>query len=256
MKKITVSIVVSLLLGCLIRPTWAISIDITANLTGEVYEDPYDPGWISTRNILSAYSRGDGVNVYGYISFNLSMIPDNAFFTDVSMTTYHYFNEVSTIHSPHNDPTVNILYYSDDSWTRGGQTDLSLLGSALGTGSSFPDGDKESFFWLLNNTTHDWSTDLIDDTLTLALDVVEQDYRFVYFYGSGTTDSSIHAYDPAGTYAPVLHIDYETAAHPVSEPITILLLGTGIAGLAGTRIRTKRKRDYLRFKVKRTPDLF
>jgi hypothetical protein len=184
------------------------TIDITSTLTGEVY-DTSDGVMITSRNIVSAYYLNESFSAYGFIKFDLSSVPDDAILTAITLTTYHYRNP-GFPKSPYNNPTVNIMYSSDDSWVRGATTDLSLLGEILSNGNTgFPTGDKVPYVWTLDTNAHDWSSDLSDNFLTLVLGLVESDYRFVYFYGSGETDPTKLAYDPDGTYAPVLHIEYE-----------------------------------------------
>lgn len=73
-----------------------------------------------------------------------------------------------------------------------------------------------------------WGSDLISNTLNLSsfydaneigmLSIRQQSFAFTYDQGGGGSGSS-----------------------PIPEPATMLLFGTGIAGLAGTRIRRKKK---------------
>ena len=62
-----------------------------------------------------------------------------------------------------------------------------------------------------------------------------------------TLNSSSYGYAEVGYldnlgYGPAFRNVFETQpAAPVPEPTTVLLLGTGIAGLAGSRIRRKKK---------------
>ena len=212
-------------------------IDIKTSLTGEVHDSSIFGTEITDRNILSAYSLNE-LSVYGFIKFNLSPIPDNSIINAMSLSTYHYLNP-SSVQSPHNNPTVDILYNSEDSWYRGGTPDLSLIGGPLSIGNTgFPTEDKILYSWTIDIDAHDWSTDLSDNLLTLVLDLAESDYRFVYFYGSGETDSTKHAYDPEGSYAPILHVDY--APNPIPEPTAMLLFGSGLIGLAGFRRKIKK----------------
>lgn len=227
--RIALALVILLSSLLVIDDSWGISIDLKAILTGEVD----DSGYISDRNVLSALQGGavSALDVYGFMKFDLSALPDDSLVTAMDLTTYHFVNPGPN-KSPYNDPTVQIRYSSDDSWMRVGTTDLSLLGNTLGSGQDFPTGDPDPFLWTLNPNAIDWSVDLLDNFLTLAMSVVESDYRFVYWYGSGGTNFPD---DPQGTYAPVLHLNYEERVAPIPEPSAVLLVGAGLIGLLSFR---------------------
>jgi len=211
-------------------------IDIVSHLTGEVHDSQYFGTSITSRNILSAYYLDESFSAYGFIKFDLTLIPDSATITGLRLTTYHFLNVGYYPNSPYNNPIVDVLYGSDDNWTRNGTMDLSMIQNAVSIGNSgFPSADKNPYYWNLDINSRNWSEDLYDNTLTLVLDLAKSEYSFVYFYGSGETDPPKIVYDPNGNFAPVLHVEYEEPISPVPEPSTTLLLGSGLLGLAVAR---------------------
>ena len=89
--------------------------------------------------------------------------------------------------------------------------------------AGFPSSDATPYSWTLDVDAVDWSGDLMDNTLSLAMNDENNQYSYVYWYGSDVTST-----------APKLTIQYS-----VPEPSTLVLLAAGAIALAAYAWRRK-----------------
>lgn len=175
---------------------------------------------------LRAYDNRTSTDAYGFMLFDISTLDDDAIITNMTLTTYHEYG----FGNPYGNPIVEILYSSNDNWSRNTVSGfIGGLGEVLSTNNtSFPTGDNIPYSWSINVSAHDWSVDLLDNFICLAMNQTNPGYNYVYWHGSDNP-----------SYAPKLTIEYTTS--PVPEPSTIFLFGIGLLSLAGTGIKRKDK---------------
>jgi len=122
--------------------------------------------------------------VDGFVKFDVSSIPDGATITSMTLRAYHEFG----FGNPANDPEVMVYRTANDSWSRGA-TDLhpGLNEALTGIYTGFPVADLVPVDFVLNVNAVNWTADLLDDKLSLALRNEAghvSRYSYVYFYGS------------------------------------------------------------------------
>lgn len=146
--------------------------------------------WTSDRlAVQSSYatlSDGHLTTSYGYVKFNFSSIPDDA--SIISLTLTASVEEIRTDNPAENPPpNVSVFRVGYDSWAREGNTFIDLNQRLSPAQLSYTS-------WPLDVAAVDWTSDLIDDRLTLAL--VNETvpafhpnsyiYNWVFLYGSDT----------------------------------------------------------------------
>ncbi len=126
---------------------------------------------------------------------------------------------------------------TDESWA-----ELQLTGTDLGgTFVSTYTDDGYGYSWGSANYTFDPFQGTIDIGKISAGDSFSLQYALsVYTEGNQYFESKAYLGNPEATpFSP--GFSGSVTAAPVPEPTTMLLFGTGLAGLAGTRIRRKKK---------------
>lgn len=137
-------------------------------------------------NRLRAYWSSASLGfVDGLAKFDLSSIPDTATITGLTYRVYHE----ASFGSPSGGPSVSCYRVADDSWARANGSDPHPgLGAALTLPTStFNAGSLAANDFVLDVNAANWSVDLLDDTLSLALRNENGTlgiYSYVYFYGS------------------------------------------------------------------------
>ncbi|AGF77000.1 PEP-CTERM putative exosortase interaction domain-containing protein [Desulfocapsa sulfexigens DSM 10523] len=94
--------------------------------------------------------------------------------------------------------------------------------------SAVPGGTPQELIFDVMDSLLDWQS--ADGVTNFGWGIESQTLHAVNYFYSNDSD---------GDYIPYLILDYET--DPVPEPATMLLFGTGIAGLVGSTIRKKKK---------------
>jgi len=138
-------------------------------------------------NRVRAYNNGT-TDIHGLLQFDVSSIPDSAKISAMRLTLYME----NAFGSPKGSPVVNLHYSADDSWTRASATATSgALGPILTAKQAnfvFP---THSF--LIDLKAHNFAADLVDNTITLAIDNVNSSYSYVYFFGPSGSPSGPNA---------------------------------------------------------------
>lgn len=122
--------------------------------------------------------------VDGFVKFDLSSIPDGATITSMTLRAYHE----EGFGNPRDNPEVRCYRVGDDSWIRGANDSHPGVDEPLtGIYTGFPTANLVPVDFLLDVNAADWSTDLLDDQLSLVLRNEAGSvgrYSYVYFYGS------------------------------------------------------------------------
>lgn len=221
-KKILSGLTITTAMLCIAGAGNAASINISAMDTVSVGTS----GQVWADNRLRAYDNSGGFDVYGFMLFDISGLDDGAKITSMTLKTYHE----ATFANPVGDPIVDLLYSSNDNWSR--NTVSGFIGgveATLSTGNSaFPSGINTPYSWNIDMAAHDWTRDLSDNFITLAMNQTAPGYRYVYWHGSDNQE-----------LAPTIEIEYSLT--PVPEPTAMILFGTGLFGFAGAITRIKKK---------------
>ena len=164
----------------------------------------------------------------GFMKFDLSSIPDSSEIVSMTLTTYHEYG----FYNPRHDPQVRIYRSEDDSWSRGLMDPHPGLNEVLTPlATDFPAANAVPVSWTLDVDAVDWSADLLDDTLSLAMRNEKLAYSYVYFHGSDSAFS-----------APTLTAEFTTeftqgeSVAAVPEPMTMMSL-LALAPLVALRRR-------------------
>ncbi|RMH04554.1 MAG: hypothetical protein D6702_02885 [Planctomycetota bacterium] len=176
----------SLLCLALLAPAAPAAAQTTVTLTATDTDciNPAGSNWQDNR--LRAYWNSSLLFVDGFMKFDLSTIPDGAQITAMKLTTFHEYG----FGNPANNPEVKIYRVANDGWSRANGGDphpgLNEVLTPLHTGP-FPSADLVPYTWDLDVNAANWSVDLLDDTLSLAMrnEAGNQGrYSYVYWYGS------------------------------------------------------------------------
>lgn len=178
-----------------------------------------DNGTHIVDNRLRSYVSGGGY-INGFMKFNFSTLPNDAVITSMTLTTYHE----AGFGNPSGSPSSAIFRVNDDSWTAStGNPALGVQVSPIY--SSFPSGDFVAFNWTLNPVAVGYSTDLADDSLSLAMHSTIGTDSYVYFYGNATP-----------VITPTLTLQY-TSAMPEPGAWALMIGGFAVTGVALRRRR-------------------
>jgi len=156
---------------------------VTLTATDSKSINPAGSNWNDNR-FRAYYSSGIDY-VDGFVKFDLSSIPDGASIVSMTLRAYHE----AGFGNPFDNPEVQVYRVADDSWSRSNPADphpgLNEVLTGIYTG--FPSADLVPVDFILDVTAANWSVDLADDTLSLALrnmaGLVGR-YSYVYFYGA------------------------------------------------------------------------
>lgn len=179
--------------------------DVTATLTavdGKCIADTSNTNWNDNR--LRAYFNNSSQGaVDGFVRFDLSSIPDGATITALDLTCYHE----QGFGNPSNGPVVTVHRVASDTWSKSQNDNHPGLAEQLTLPDSgpFPSGDLVPVNFSLDVSAADWSQDLADDALSLALhneNAALGIYSYVYFYNSNPTPAP-----------PTLTVRYTTGPH-------------------------------------------
>ena len=142
-------------------------------------------------NRFRAYTSPNDVDRYdSYAKFDLSGIPDDATISEATLTVWHE----QGFGNPFNDPVMRVYRCEVDSWSNANPNDPypgldEVLTDDL---FGFPGGDLIPVEIPLDAGAFDWSIDLADDTLTLAIHNENDFYSYVYFYGAQGAEPAPH----------------------------------------------------------------
>lgn len=223
----------AVVLLALAAPASAASVDIFANDTASpnVTSGGVDG---NNDNRLRAYNRSADID--GWIKFDLSVIPDAATITSLTLTLF----AEGAFGTPVNSPSIQVFRSSHDSWTRGGTGFPSILDEAL-TGvdtGPFPATRHTAYDFILDASAASWGSDLSDDTLSLVLrNGVENSY--MYWFGSSPVSATgdANSIGSVTAYAPRLTIGYEISAVPLPASLPLGAAALGLLAAFGYRRR-------------------
>jgi hypothetical protein len=179
------------------------------------------PAGVWRDNRLRAYSGQpqSGLDIHGLLKFDLSSIPDNSSVVSMKLTC----TLENGFSSPRNGPVVNLHYCADDSWSRAtataGSAPLGALLTANQQTFAFP-----VHVFTIDVKAHTWAVDLLDNTLTLAIDNTNPAYSYIYFFGANGS--------PAGTPP-----ELEITVQPGGCNGMITTIGTGGRDSTGAVVR-------------------
>lgn len=159
--------------GCTVNTYVIDGVDsVTVNYSG--------PGETHEDNRVRAYSSSTSSDLTGWVLFDVSTLSGAQDVIDVVLRL-HGEDDYG---SPNNNPVVEVVYSSDDGWTRStaGDENPSRDQSVSAQFDTFDPTDWNEF--PVDLTAHNFEDDLSDGYLTLGVDEVAGDYRYVYFCGT------------------------------------------------------------------------
>ncbi|RJP76230.1 MAG: T9SS C-terminal target domain-containing protein [Candidatus Zixiibacteriota bacterium] len=132
-------------------------------------------------NRLRAYYSTSLYGVNGFLLFDVSAIPDDAVITSMTLRCYLEL----AYGSPASNPVVDVYYSADDNWTRAAVAPGALSLDVL-LQDNVPFTSYTPYYdFQLNVSAHNWTGDLLDNQICLALKDDVTYYSYVYFFGSG-----------------------------------------------------------------------
>jgi hypothetical protein len=191
---------------------------------------------VNGHNRLAAYDTG-GIEIDGFIRFDLSLVPDDATINSISLTL---FSE-GAFNAPLGSPEIQIRRSAFDGWSRGGSGFPITYDETLSSvHSGFSSTRHDAHVFALDVGAVDWTTDLSDNLLSLVLDEVSASGNdYMYFFGSDSVSATGNATSSGSfiDWVPKLTVDYSAAS--VNEPGILSLLVLGLLGIGGASRRRK-----------------
>jgi len=149
-------------------------------------------------NLTVALSIGGGADTY--LKFDLSVIPDDHIITSIVLWLYNY-KSISGIWmgATHNNANVIAYHVDDDTWDEMTVTwnNRPPYTSLLGTETD--SGENKWYSWDLMVTSYDYSGDLVDDDLSIALveaPITPDDFGISEYYSREKLPEQGYPYRP------------------------------------------------------------
>ena len=144
----------------------------------------YNNGQAWRDNIIRAFND-DRYDIYSWVGFDMSNIPDSLEVSAVTLNLRHY----NGYRNPQNNPIMNVVNSEANLWNREeAAIEALVVGHAVsGEFTEFAIDDWNAF--PLEANAPNWHADLADNWLTLGINNVDEEARWVYFHGTDDTNT-------------------------------------------------------------------